>query len=160
MIRESSPTPTPLPSSTPTPFYSVLATPAGAAQQTFEGHSIYQETPRFQVTFASTQWRAVETTLQHQQFTDCRLDLYAGFGEVRGPSYKSQVTLAGVTWNVGIAPVEGLISYYGVSKQLASYLFRVRYPPNASEDDVKRCQNAAEEIIATFREVKPNTDVR
>lgn len=148
--EESSPTPIPLSTATPTPFYLVMPAPQATNQLIFEGSSVYQETPHFQVIFDSMQWFAVERVLHHQQLTDCTLDLYAMSGETQGPMQETQMRLPNATWTVRSFPAAYLISYYGVTPQQASYLFRVNYGAGADETAIAACRSAAEAVIATF----------
>ncbi len=157
-LQASSPTPPPPPSSTPTPFYSIETAPQNAALQRYEGHSIYQERPRFQVTFDPAMWQAVETILQHQQLTGCTLDLYAFSGERRGPMEELQVPLGDTTWRVRIFPSEGAISYSGSTEELATFLFGVHYPPAGGSAAETACRSAAEEVLKTFALVKGTTN--
>jgi hypothetical protein len=153
-IQASSPTPPPTPSSTPTPFYVIEAAPHNAELQRYEGHSIYQELPRFQVTFDPAMWQAVETILQHQQMTDCTFDLYVIPGEVPGSMEEGQIAFGGMTWSVYSSPTIGLISYSASTEESATFLFGVHYPPAGGSAVETACRTAAEEVLQTFALVK------
>lgn len=156
-LQASSPTPSPTPSSTPTPFYAVETAPQNAELQRYEGYSIYQETPRFQVIFDPAIWQAIETMLQHQQITDCTLDLFAFPSERRGPMEERQVQWNDTIWRVRSFPSGGMISYSASTKELATFLFGVHYPPTGGSAVETACRAAAEEVLKTFEVVKAAT---
>jgi hypothetical protein len=145
------PPPSPLP--TPTPTYFVITSTQAVDIHIFEGQSAYQERPRFQVTFSTQEWRLEDDYLHHEALADCMLALGTGGGGMPGPMIKSQIELAGYTWEVRAFPSERTISYYAVTEELASYYFILTYDKTIDENSDNPCQAAGETVINTFTTV-------
>lgn len=58
--------------------------------------------------------------------------------------------LPNAAWTVRSFPAAHLISYYGVTPQQASYLFRVTYGEGADDATMAACRGAAEQVVESF----------
>lgn len=151
LLTEQALTPSPpQPTATPSTIAVTIPSPHDPELRIYEGSSVYQVNPRFQVTFAAPTWQLHETVLHHQAFADCQLNLYAEAMGMTGPMHESQITLANIQWMVRAFPSGGLISYYGKTESLAAYLFGITYSPDTDEDQINACQAAGEAVIATL----------
>ncbi len=150
--KEDQITPIPLPS--PTISSAIVTAIQDTNQDTnlqvFEGQSGYQGRPRFQVSFSSQVWRLVDSTLQHQEITDCMFQLNAIAGGESGPMQQSEVQLAGYAWEVRNFPDAGVISYYTLTDNGETFLFIVTYPRGMASETNNPCQTAGEVVLNTF----------
>jgi len=153
---EYTPPPTPLPA-TATPWSSPLTLPSTQTGEVlFEARSVYQEIPRFRVTYSSTEWQLQETSLKHTQLPNCTFALTAGAEGTEGPMQEEARSLGERTWRSVFFPVAGKISYYWADdERRIGYLFAVLVPPNAAAEVVDPCRAAAEVVLSTFTLVEP-----
>lgn len=139
------------PTPTPTPSY-VLLPGAQKGMMLLRSHSLYQERPLFEMTYAEAAWRLEDTNdgpvLVHNTITGCRLLWLALPTEMAEAPVIEQKELAGYTVEVRKFSRSGTIAY-GFSIDRGYYPFGLFFPSLAMNE----CQAAGETVLNTFRVV-------
>jgi len=148
------------PPATPAPAATVSASagttvpePIASGLARYQGPNPYRATPAFEVAYDPALWQYVEddgsgrqSQLKHTSMPGCTVWLRAG---PVGATPVATVWLAGRAWT--IAQVQPSIIQYSSSQGDISWIFGVLLPETYSGRGNSNCQDAAEQVIDTFK---------
>lgn len=141
--------------------FDVPVTPPGAPMTSdglthYQGPNPYRSSPSFDVGYDPSVWEYVEddgsgrqSQLMHRSLSGCSLWLRAG--PVGAPDVSS-ASLAGYDWTISQAQPNVLI--YSTPQGDIAFIFGLILPDAYSESAKSPCQEAAESVIETFKEVR------
>lgn len=129
---------------------SVTPPPDADARIVYRGAGLYQPQPLFEVSYRGQEWQADGSTLQFQELDSCRLQLRGGGFGVPEAGATGQKSLGSYTWQTSTFAGAGLVSY-GLVLDQGYYLIHLYLPNAAPEVTARRCREAAESVIASFR---------